>query len=512
LAQVTGGRAAEGAPDCLVSMSYPPQKTGGEGQTVNPKLSDKRKERLMNIKKREELKDVLIYKFKEKYGDQASNASAMIGKEVDKFVGTASVTEANLARLERRIHKRTTRPDDAKSEVSNVSSYSRGSRMSATMPAKAAAAAGTMEGIPEDARFENFEWSKLDEYASYLHEQDAVRQRLGLVDMQKKLRADLDKQVADQRRKKQRQREEEQRYFHNQMVEIEQWKEMEKEREVETKEKAIKEKVDRDEQLAFERKRRDAELAKTEKEEKALVEKIVREMEQEKIRMVAKKVQQREAMLRIMEENMEERRIKEEQKMKQQEMEIEGMREYNRILDQQEQARAEALESRINRQKELMEKMKENVVAQQQAKGDEDARRAQKQKEERDARDVEMERNKAQKLRQMRLETQDFLFAQMEEKEARKAQAVQLKGLQARILEEDTKEYMDMEKQRSLERHRLNLEHRLELDEQMRRKKQMTQEFKYCMSENEVSMNKQLLEVVEKTLKERDDAEEVEAA
>merc|ERR1719218_421726 len=105
--------------------------------------------------------------------------------------------------------------------------------------------------------------------------------------------------------------------------------------------------------------------------------------------------------------------------------------------------------------------MKENVVKQQQAKGDEDARRAQKQKEERDARDVEMERNKAQKLRQIRLETQDFLFAQMEEKEALKAQAVQLKGLQARILQEDTKEYMDMEKSRSFERHRLNLEHRL---------------------------------------------------
>ena len=44
-----------------------------------------------------------------------------------------------------------------------------------------------------------------------------------------------------------------------------------------------------------------------------------------------------------------------------QEMEIEGMREYNRILDQQEQARAEALESRINRQKELMEKSDTSV-------------------------------------------------------------------------------------------------------------------------------------------------------
>merc|ERR1719359_2803556 len=157
-------------------------------------------------------------------------------------------------------------------------------------------------------------------------------------------------------------------------------------------------------------------------------------------------------------------------------MEIEGMREYNRILDEQEAQRAAALESRISRQKELA-----------------------------DARAVEMERNKEQKLRQMRLETQDFLFAQMEEKEARKHQAMQLKSLQARILDEDTKEYMDMEKHRAVERKRTNMEHRLELDEQIKRKNQDTKEFKYCMSGNEVSMNKQLLEVVEKTLVERDD-------
>ena len=70
--------------------------------------------------------------------------------------------------------------------------------------------------------------------------------------------------------------------------EIEQWKEMEKERDVEMKAKAHKEKQDRDEQLAFDQKRRDEELAKQEKEEKALVSKIVREMEQEKVRMAAK--------------------------------------------------------------------------------------------------------------------------------------------------------------------------------------------------------------------------------
>merc|ERR1712224_154566 len=170
-----------------------------------------------------------------------------------------------------------------KSSVSNVSAYSVRDK-----PPPTPQLAATMPAIQEgEERFDNFEWSKLDEYASYLHEQDAMRQKLGLHDMQKKLRADLDKQVADQRRKKNRQREEEQKYFHNQMVEIEQWKEMEKERDAEMRAKAHKEKNDRDEQLAFDQKRRDEELAKQEKEEKALVSKIVREMEQEKVRMAA---------------------------------------------------------------------------------------------------------------------------------------------------------------------------------------------------------------------------------
>merc|ERR1719456_1215970 len=98
-----------------------------------------------------------------------------------------------------------------------------------------------------------FDWSKLDEYASYLHEQDALRQKAGVLAMQQKLRLDLDRQVADQRMKKQRQREEEQKYYMNQLVEIEQWKDMERAKADELKEKAHKEKKDRDEQLQYER-------------------------------------------------------------------------------------------------------------------------------------------------------------------------------------------------------------------------------------------------------------------
>merc|ERR1719181_1798672 len=202
-----------------------------------------------------------------------------------------------------------------------------------------------------------------------------------------------------------------------------------------------------------------------------------------------------------MAENIEERKVKDKAKEEQAALEIQGMKEYNKILDQQEATRAEELEMRIGHQKILMDKMKETVQKQQGDKNLEDARRALKQKEEADARAIEMERNKEAKLRQMRLETQDFLFAQMEEKEGRKGQAYELKRLQAHILDADTKEYTEMEKARAIERRRQNVEHRIELDEQIARKRA---ELKFTMSDAEVNMNRQLLEVVEKTLDERD--------
>merc|ERR1719197_1212025 len=133
---------------------------------------------------------------------------------------------------------------------------SRGSRTSQMAKSKSAAEIGMGSSLPpimEQAGMKDFDWSKLDEYASYLHEQDALRQKAGVLAMQQKLRLDLDRQVAEQRMKKQRQREEEQKYFMNQLVEIEQWKEMERAKAEELKAKAHKEKKDRDEQLDYER-------------------------------------------------------------------------------------------------------------------------------------------------------------------------------------------------------------------------------------------------------------------
>merc|ERR1711918_57974 len=159
--------------------------------------------------------------------------------------------------------------------------------------------------------------------------------------------------------------------------------------------------------------------------------------------------------------------------------------------------------ARMDKQKALMEKMKENVQKQQQKKGDEDARRAAKQKEEADARAIEMERNKESKLKEMRHDTQAFLFKQMAEKDDKKGQALELKRLQASILEADTQEYMQMEKQKSHDRRVRNVEHRVELEAQIADRAAVVQR-KYAMSGAELKMNRQLLDLVDKTLTELD--------
>merc|ERR1719364_561354 len=148
-----------------------------------------------------------------------------------------------------------------------------------------------------------FDWSRLDEYASYLHEQDAARQKQGVQALQRKLRKDLDLQVAERKAKLDEGQEEERRYHNNLMVELERWKQTEQARADELRQKLQREKKDRDEQLAYERQLKDEAANKKKEEEAALVDKIVNEMEAEQIRFEKKKIEVKKSMRKVFEEN-----------------------------------------------------------------------------------------------------------------------------------------------------------------------------------------------------------------
>mmetsp|Transcript_12557 Transcript_12557/g.18191 ORF Transcript_12557/g.18191 Transcript_12557/m.18191 type:complete len:146 (+) Transcript_12557:57-494(+) len=104
-------------------MAMMPPKTASQTQSDpslgNSKMTGSRREKLVNMKKREDLKDALTQRFKERFGrgsqergsDEVSVCSTAIRREVDNFADTAAMTEANLNRLERRLQKQALQRD-----------------------------------------------------------------------------------------------------------------------------------------------------------------------------------------------------------------------------------------------------------------------------------------------------------------------------------------------------------------------------------------------------------------
>jgi len=118
----------------------------------------------------------------------------------------------------------------------------------------------------------------------------------------------------------------------------------------------------------------------------------------------------------------------------------------------------------------------------------------------------EAEKAKQEKLKSMRIENQDFLFKQMAEKDSRKYHDKDLSNLQSQILERDTAEYNEVEKQKAITGRLRYFEHRQLLEKQIQANALRSTP---AMSETEIKLNRGLLTLVEKTLSKRDEAASV---
>ena len=77
---------------------------GSRAGSAKSGMSEARRERLMDIQKREQLKGMLISKFKLKYGDKPQ-LSKYIDNEVARFLKNGRLTEDNLRSLDTKISK-----------------------------------------------------------------------------------------------------------------------------------------------------------------------------------------------------------------------------------------------------------------------------------------------------------------------------------------------------------------------------------------------------------------------
>ena len=87
-------------------MSYPKKRTGKTGgPKYNPKLSQKRRDKLIALQQKEQLKSLLVSKFVEKYGKIKGNKE-FIAREVNALLKSGKITETNLKSLEDKIKAR----------------------------------------------------------------------------------------------------------------------------------------------------------------------------------------------------------------------------------------------------------------------------------------------------------------------------------------------------------------------------------------------------------------------
>ena len=113
--------------------------SSAKGSVRSGKMTDSRRERLLEIQKREQLKGMLVNKFKLKYGNKP-NISRYIDNEVQRFLANDRLNEANLNALDTKIgreadirEKKDAILDDRRSEraYSAVSRQSGRSKLSA---------------------------------------------------------------------------------------------------------------------------------------------------------------------------------------------------------------------------------------------------------------------------------------------------------------------------------------------------------------------------------------------
>lgn len=359
------------------------------------------------------------------------------------------------------------------------------------------------ERIPADLP-ENYEWNRLDNYATIIQSHEEARTRDEKRAVQSRIKADLDKQMADIRSRKEREKRDDAEYYKNLSIEIEQWKEYDRRVAEDRRIKAEIEKLDRDEQLQYDSSKKQEQHEKRQREDQMLLERIDLELKEEQREVANKKLREKELIKKLMEENERDRSAKTELRRAQAMDELRQLDEYNKLIEKQEREREAELAARVHRQKELIKRMEENVMRKIEEKSNDDNIRALKQQAERDARAIEVENFRQKRLEELKQDMKDMLRSQVEEKRQRQKEESELKEIHAQILKLDTDEFQRSERERLELKKRLISKYKEQLHAQVASMKNRRMYDKDEMNHREIALNRDLIEVVERVMRDED--------
>lgn len=340
----------------------------------------------------------------------------------------------------------------------------------------------------------SLEWSVLDSIAAELHKQDNLRARQRDLELKRKLKEDLDRQVADYKLQKERLRVEDEHFLEMEAERTKIWQLQNEQRRAEQQLKIEEMKQHRDRQVVLNKAKSAEEKAQEVEEKKELMKSLHHETLRDKLDTEERQKARRERAHQAFKESSEATRQRKAQADQLALLEQQQVEAYERLRAEREERRREAAEKEQAHRREIEQNAGLRAVAMQRLSNDTESKAA----AERVAKDraaEQQEQANRKKLEDMKSQTQEYLLKQMKEKQLKKAAETE-KARQLAKAQAAEVQYMEaQEKERDAFKKKLVYDHQKELKRQIKAQARQKNQ-QEAMSECELRLNKQLLEKV----------------
>ena len=520
------------------------------------------RERLLNLQKRQKLKDLLITKFMQKY--KIKNFEKALEDEITKFLQGEKLNDQDLKRLDIKIRgllKEKATKDRLKEKLTqtlqnkndilpkieskNIDDNTLAPRITSPKPKilttepivntlqKKSLSTSTYSPIntygskrryknPEEelaeleAEFakdeqankrsykrldfsgEGNEWSAIAKYNRKIYEDQIKSEKLKDEELKRRNKADLDLQIKQRLKQEYENELKEKEYDKIMEAHQKELDEMEKKKQEALKKQLMKEKESRDEQIRQNYILKRIETLKEKKFEKSLLKSIKEGMEKEKLDAIEKKKKENEALVKAIKENDLKLKMKKEIEKKQKEEDVK-MGEERIKMDMKEEVRRQAYYDMIRSYGNKSTNKSNELLDRLKKEQEEEDKRIHHYYEEKNRLAIEKEKKEELKKFRQKFELKKYLDMQIAERKKEEEFLKSLDYEQARIWAIDCKKYNDDEKEIGKRIKEMNKRNMNTLMEQINKKKNKNKDE---MNETEYAMNRQLLEKAKVSLAE----------
>jgi len=502
-------------------------------------------QRLLNFKKREKIKDILVNKFKRKY--KINQHDEQVENEITKFIQGDKLSDIDLQNLDNRLEKiisknklsRNLNPSLSQNLLEKNSLPSINNNKNSTLDQtqspsnlenKKLRPSASCEILPKfkiynspeeelaalEAEFAEEEknkkpfkrldfsrlgneWYAMAQYNKILYDKQIKEEKMKDLEMKRRTKEDLDNQVREKLKleleEKIKEKEENEIFLEH----LKQMDKIEKEKQELIQKKIERERASREAQIKQQIVKKKIDILKNKKFEKNLIKTIQEEIEKEKNEAIQKRKKENEALRKVLMENEVNReKIKElRKKAKQEDIDTYKEMEQNEIKKDLERKRYfDNIKRFANKYDENMTQKILNEIKQQEKEGDEKAYQSslqmQKKEEERELK--EKLKKKEEKIKLMK-----YLDKQIEEKKKEIEFMKSLDEEQGRIWKIDEEKYNEQQKRIDKIIQNMNRRNLDSIMEQMKKKRE-NQEKKDMMTLDEYAINREFLEKAKEEL------------